>query len=146
MRLYLIQHGKAKKEEEDPNRPLTDEGKNETEKVAKKFMDRGYKVDVIYTSKKLRAKQTAQILAKKINPAKGIIETDGLNPDDDPMILEKRINKLNNKNVMIVGHLPHLEKFTALILHKENPIKFVNSWIFCFEFNNNWKLIDKIMP
>jgi len=34
MRIYLVQHGEAKKENEDPLRPLTEEGIKNAEKVA----------------------------------------------------------------------------------------------------------------
>ena len=34
MRVYLVQHGRAKSEEEDPQRRLTDKGIGEVEKVA----------------------------------------------------------------------------------------------------------------
>jgi phosphohistidine phosphatase SixA len=32
MKLYLVQHGEAKTKEESPDRPLTDEGKDASEK------------------------------------------------------------------------------------------------------------------
>lgn len=34
MHLYLIQHGDAKSEQEDPARPLSDKGRRDVEKVA----------------------------------------------------------------------------------------------------------------
>ena len=34
MRLYLVQHGAAKSEQEDPQRGLTDEGRRTVEKIA----------------------------------------------------------------------------------------------------------------
>jgi phosphohistidine phosphatase len=34
MKLYLVQHGKAKSKEEDPDRPLSMDGLEETKKVA----------------------------------------------------------------------------------------------------------------
>ena len=33
MRLYLVQHGEAKSEEEDPDRPLTDRGASDVRRV-----------------------------------------------------------------------------------------------------------------
>jgi len=62
MRLYLVQHGEAKREEEDPSRPLTENGRREVEIVAKFLSEAGIKIDKILHSGKLRAAQTAEIL------------------------------------------------------------------------------------
>ena len=35
MRLYLVQHGEAKKVEEDPLRPLSEKGREDIQRVAK---------------------------------------------------------------------------------------------------------------
>ena len=50
LRLYLIQHGEAKREEEDHLRPLTDRGREEVEGVASV----GVSVDEVVHSGKLR--------------------------------------------------------------------------------------------
>ncbi len=34
MRLYLMQHGKSKSKDEDPDRSLTDDGRAEVERIA----------------------------------------------------------------------------------------------------------------
>ncbi|HDD66024.1 MAG TPA: phosphohistidine phosphatase SixA, partial [Nitrososphaeria archaeon] len=62
MKVYLVQHGEAKREEEDPARPLTEEGKREVEDVARFLAELGVRVDRILHSGKLRAAQTANIL------------------------------------------------------------------------------------
>ncbi len=35
MKLYLVQHGEAKKKEEDPLRPLSESGREDVQRVAK---------------------------------------------------------------------------------------------------------------
>jgi len=63
MRLYLVQHGKAKSKDEDPDRPLTDQGRNDIKKVAVFLAENaGLKVTSIYHSGKTRARQTAEVL------------------------------------------------------------------------------------
>jgi phosphohistidine phosphatase len=47
MKLYLVQHGEAKREEEDPSRSLTENGRIEVERVAGFLMRAGVKVDRI---------------------------------------------------------------------------------------------------
>ena len=64
MRIYLVQHGEAKKENEDPLRPLTEEGIKNAEKVASYLAKLNLKIKKIFHSGKLRAKQTAEIYGK----------------------------------------------------------------------------------
>lgn len=84
MFLYLVQHGEAKREDEDPARGLSKKGRDDALKVAA-FVER-MKIPVtrILHSNKARAQQTAQILAGLLKPKKGVSETDGLAPMDDP--------------------------------------------------------------
>lgn len=150
MNLYLIQHGKAKTEEEDIKKPLNSAGVEQTRIVAEKFIEKNIeKPSTIFYSKKLRAKQTAEILAGIINPIKGVIEEDYLNPNDDPFIWLNKINEIT-ENAMIVGHLPHLKKLCSLLVFN-NPdnesINFVNSGIICLKkTEGKWELIDTILP
>ena len=62
MRLYLMQHGKSKSKEEDPDRSLTDEGRSEVERVAA-FLARTAPSESIPIrhSGKTRARETAAI-------------------------------------------------------------------------------------
>jgi phosphohistidine phosphatase len=64
MDIYLIRHGIAAdpSEYDDRDRPLTDKGREKTERVAEKIRQVGIKFDLILTSPLIRAKQTAQIL------------------------------------------------------------------------------------
>ncbi len=71
MRLYLMQHGKARPKEEDPDRSLSDEGRAEVGRVA------GFlaKTDVVRSlpilhSGKTRARQTAEGLARAVEGAR----------------------------------------------------------------------------
>ena len=64
MKLFLIQHAQAKSKEEDPQRSLTDEGKANIKKVAEYVARTAPEVTEVWHSEKLRAKQTAQILAE----------------------------------------------------------------------------------
>jgi phosphohistidine phosphatase len=63
--LYLIRHGIAADPESyanDEERPLTDEGKQKTKKVAKRLCELKLDFDLILTSPLVRARQTAEIL------------------------------------------------------------------------------------
>ena len=69
MELYLVQHGEAKPESEDPERPLTDRGEETVRRMAAWAAQVGLKVDEIRHSGKRRAEQTASLLAERLSPA-----------------------------------------------------------------------------
>jgi len=114
MDIYLVQHGEAKLETEDPLRPLTDKGKNDVSTIAAEVAKKGVRVSQIFHSSKLRAKQTAEIFAPYLSVAR-VEEIKGIMPLDDPEEA-KRLIEDANENLMIVGHLPHLSKLASLLI------------------------------
>jgi phosphohistidine phosphatase len=80
MQLYLVQHGAATAETDDPERPLTDEGRRTVEVVAEHLSRMGVKPGRIEHSDKLRARQTAEILAARLRPATGVSQVAALAP------------------------------------------------------------------
>lgn len=113
MKLYLVQHGEAKSEKEDPERSLTDWGREEIERVSKFAKPLGITPSGTYHSGKLRARQTAEILCKALNLT--FQQEEGLNPNDPIQPWVERISK-ENKDLMIVGHLPFLDKLASYLL------------------------------
>src|SRR5215510_2334737 len=115
MHAYLVQHGKAKSAEEDPNRSLSDEGREEVMRIAKFLAGLRITISLIHHSGKTRADETAHLLADCVRSTTGPCHADGLNPSDDPT---EMINFLNvyTDDILIVGHLPHLERLTSLLL------------------------------
>jgi phosphohistidine phosphatase len=76
MYLYLVQHGDAKREEEDPARGLTKKGIEDVTCVAACVQKMSVNVKWIMHSSKTRAMQTAIIFADHLNPEKGVSESD----------------------------------------------------------------------
>lgn len=115
MLLYLVRHGEAKREEEDPLRGLTEEGLKNARRMAEflAFMDT--RLDVIVHSPKKRAAETAQAFAEHIRPKKSIGEAGGLLPNDDPKPWVERVNAMEDDTV-IVGHLPFLDRLLGLLV------------------------------
>jgi len=141
LRLYLVQHAEAKKKEEDPARPLSEQGLEDIDKISDFLKAKEIEVSKIFHSGKLRAKQTAEKLVEAINSSNGIIETDGLSPLDDPKIWIKRLEWEEN-NIMIVGHLPHLSKLSDFFLTGESnheAIQFKMGGVICIEKNQEGK-------
>ena len=113
--LYLVQHGAAKTESEDARRPLTDEGRRAVERMAGFLSTLQLSLDRIEHSQKLRAKQTAEILAAHVHPTEGIREVAGIAPNDDVEPMRVRLQE-ESKNVMLVGHLPYLSRLAVRLL------------------------------
>ena len=149
MELYLVQHGEAKPESEDPKRSLTDKGKADVELVAKSISRLSVKPSRILHSNKLRAKQTAEIFMQHLMPSNGISEQEGLAPKDDPEIVKQPILQ-SEEPLMIVGHLPHLSRLaSSLILNDPDKeiISFSMAGVFCLiEKDGNWSLSWAILP
>lgn len=115
MHLYLVQHGAAKSEAEDPQRGLTVEGRRAVERVAEFLTPLGLEIHRIEHSDKLRARQTAEILAAQLRPAEGTKQVSGLAPNDDIGPVTARV-QTEIKNLMLVGHLPFLSRLAARLL------------------------------
>ena len=121
--LYLVQHGKAASEAEDPSRPLTAEGRDEVERVAAWVGKLNLQVATVYHSGKLRAKQTAELFAQVLAPAV-VEEIAGLAPLDDPAGAKALIEQAD-RTLMLVGHLPHLSRLvSALTGSQQEVVKF----------------------
>jgi phosphohistidine phosphatase len=116
MRLYLVQHGAAKSEAEDPQRGLSDEGQRTVEAIPEFLLSVHLPVDRIEHSEKLRARQTAEILAARLRPVEGTKQVTGMAPNDDVGPILSRLEKESSKNLMLVGHLPHLSRLVARLL------------------------------
>jgi phosphohistidine phosphatase len=147
MKLYLIQHGSAFTEEEDPNRGLNPRGKQDTQNTAEFLGKRNVKVSAIWHSKKLRAAETAKIISLKICAGE-IIEKDGLSPNDPVEALQEELT-LVTEDIMIAGHLPFLQKLVSLLLTGEERyelISFKNAGVVCLERKDSWKLQWCVTP
>ena len=82
MDLYLMQHGQATTETEDPERPLTDAGRAAVQRVAKRARAAGVRISGCVHSGKLRAEQTAQLLVREIGVEPSVEARPGLAPND----------------------------------------------------------------
>lgn len=151
MFLYLVQHGIAEDKTINPDRPLSNEGKNELLRMMK-FLENHQivQVDSIFHSGKLRAEQTAMLLADAIKPSDGVEEEGGLKPMDDPGIWAGRLKEMH-QDIMLVGHLPHMPRLASLLLTGDaevEPVYFRNGGIVCLNRHpdNRWTVDWIITP
>ena len=135
LQIYLVQHGLAKSEEEDPARPLTAAGREEVERVARAAAAAGMHPASILHSGKTRAQQTAEIFAAHVEPVQGVHAVEGLDPRDEPERIRERVEQADEA-LMLVGHLPHLSRLAALLLvgtPEREIVAFRNAGVVCLE-------------
>ncbi len=150
MKLYLIQHAKAASQELDPQRQLTEEGLRDIRKVAEFIAPLNLCVDYLWHSGKKRAEQTAEVLAEVIKINKEHTARDGLSPNDDVAALKDEL-LLSKEDVMVVGHMPFLNKLTSLLFagsESANTVTFKQAGIICLNRSdeNQWQLEWMVIP
>lgn len=140
MELYLVRHAESKTEEEDPARPLSENGKKEAGKIASRLSLAGVKPAEIFHSPKLRAVQTADIFSSHFRVRSR--EMPGLKPNDEPGAAAE-FAEAQARNVMLVGHLPHLSRLASLLLcgnADEEVVKLGSAAALCLLKEEKWKI------
>jgi len=147
MKLYLVQHGLSLSEDIDPEKPLSPQGREQTQGVAEFLKGKNFQVDELWHSPKKRAAQTAQVFSENILCSR-IQEREDLNPLDPVKDFPQEIES-SDKDLMIVGHLPFLQNLASLLLSgTENNqfISFRNSGVLCLEKADAWKVLWAVTP
>ncbi len=122
MELYFLRHGKAVEPgtrgvPDDFSRRLTEQGIEEMEAEAAAMERLGVRTDAILTSPLLRAKETAEIVAKKLGLKKLLFISDLLGPGCDLSRLERLMNEHPaSKSFMFVGHEPDLSSMVGELI------------------------------
>ena len=125
MRIYLVRHGEAVPPEVDPERPLSPQGKENIEKIARRLGEREFPLSRILHSQKLRAKQTAEIMDKYLTPGVNLLKEHPQMAPDDPIepAFERAVNE--GGDVMMVGHLPYLQRLLGHMVIGNEHTEFV---------------------
>lgn len=133
-----MRHGEAYSSEEDPQRGLNERGCSNIEKIAELLKSKNVSIDMIYHSDKLRAIQTAKIIAEKLS----IVDKMKQHPFLDP---ECNVNQLSalfeqmEENTIFVGHMPNLEILMSYLLNSGtgNPdFFFLPGSIACLKYED----------
>lgn len=152
MALFLVQHGRSLPKEQDPDQGLSPEGRSEVERIAGVAAEHGVRVARIVHSGKKRAEETAWILAAALQPEAGVEGRHGLNPLDE--VAELAPGFKSSENLMLVGHLPFMERLAGLLVAGSSDrlvVKFQNGGIVCLDQDPDrgfwfikWTLMPKI--
>ena len=116
MMLYLIRHAHAIDAEVDATRPLSPRGEQQVRALAD-FL-RGtdaFQPQEIWHSSLARARQTAELLARRLKLVAPLALMPDLEPEADPRAVARRI-KATSRVVAVVGHEPHLSALASLLV------------------------------
>ena len=118
VRLHLLRHAHAgdafEWEGDDDLRPLTGKGRRQSERLGAFLEAQGVRPDVIVTSPKVRARQTAEIVAGTLGMS---IKVDGrLAEGFGQHELWSLLDELGAREPMLVGHDPDLSTLVSYLI------------------------------
>ena len=129
MDLYFMRHGIASPLgtsgiKSDRERPLTQKGLKRMRKAAKGLSSLGIRFGRILTSPSLRARQTAQLVAKELNMEEQLEEVKELAPEGSVQgLLSSLTSYRAQKQILLVGHEPLLSETISFLLSEGNNIR-----------------------
>jgi phosphohistidine phosphatase len=102
----------------DAARPLTPKGKRQLRQIATALQNLGLDFNLILSSPFLRARQTAEIIARSRKRKNRVAFSDELAPGGNPKALIQQLNELKPvpENVLLVGHEPYLSELIGLLI------------------------------
>jgi phosphohistidine phosphatase len=150
MRIYLTQHGLAVPKDVAPDRPLSEHGREDVQRLAEFLEKTGIQVGQVLHSGKTRAKQTAAILAEALLSTGEPQAHAGLGPNDPLEMLSPEI-AFWSVDTLIVGHLPYLGRLASLLLASDPDrplLAFQPGSMACLEKteDRHWVLVWMVRP
>ncbi len=116
VRLYLVRHAKAAPGDPDELRALTPEGREQARLLAERLVDE--RPDAVVTSPLLRARETAEVLARAC----------GLEAEPDELLAPgatsadaRQAAAGRGERVVLVGHQPDFGRIAAALTGGEEP-------------------------
>jgi len=149
-RLFLIRHAKSSRDDPalaDKDRPLNDRGKRDAPKMGALLAKRRVKPNLILSSSAVRALDTAEIIAEKIDyKRKNIRVEDRLYAVEADKLLDV-IRRLGDELdcVMLIGHNPELTELAHRLSSKITDMPTCAVAEFTFD-SKSWSRIGKDNP
>ena len=129
MDLYILRHGIAEEQAPDTSggdsqRRLTAEGCKKIRSAAKGMKALELEFDLILSSTFLRAKETAEIVARVLGANKALHLSPALAADGNPKALIDDLKAQHKKrsSVLLVGHEPYLSRLISLLISGDTGI------------------------
>jgi len=136
MIIYLARHGDYLNGSDDFTRGLSERGRTDVAAVAEEMKNRDVLIRATLHSGKLRAQQTAEILADELMSSSVISLAEGLTPNDDPVAFEMQYFPTLAPETLIVGHLPFMGLLVSHLLTGDpgrSPEAFEAGSVVCLE-------------
>jgi phosphohistidine phosphatase SixA len=123
MLLHLLRHAHAGDPEAwegpDAARPLSDKGRDQAERLGAFLADIAFRTDAVITSPKLRAAQTAELVAGHLGVV--VTQDDRLAGSLDPEALEAVLARADHPDrPVLVGHDPDFSELLSELCDAEN--------------------------
>lgn len=149
MRCYFVRHAPAVDaalwSESDFTRPLSAEGEKRMARAAKTIAALDLEIDVIITSPRLRAKQTAAIVAERMKTEDRVVEDARLAGDFGPRELAAVLaDHPGAGEVMLVGHEPDMSRTVGALIGGAN-FDFKPGSIACVNVPNPASMIGELV-
>lgn len=150
MRLYLVQHGLAEDESVDAMRPLAAQGREDVTRTAGflSLFEKPRPSRIVHSGK-LRAQQTAEMFGEAWGIRERVFEVPDLTPGADPAFWAANLANMH-EDILLVGHLPHLEKLAGLLICGDagaSPVKLRNGGVLCLQHAEcGWQVLWQINP
>jgi len=150
MKLYLVQHGEAVSKQEDPARPLSEQGMQDVQAVAAFLGDAGIKLARVWHSGKRRAEQTADIMARVVLPGGQAEVIEGISPND-PVGEFATDADVWEEDTLVAGHLPFMSRLVSLLTTGETDtglVQYQPGSLVCLERVDaeQWVILWMIRP
>ncbi len=147
MKIYLVRHGEAVPPEINPGKPLSPQGREDVEKVARFLGKKSFPLNLILHSSKARARETAAVMQEYIAPEAKLEEHPQVGPEDP---IESGFVRLGAEggDCMIVGHLPYLSKMLGHAVAGNELMNLVNfqpATTVCIESSNGGWLMNWVV-
>lgn len=142
-----MRHGEAQSVTQDSERPLTTKGQQDACAVGEYLSACQIDISQIMHSPRLRARQTAQCVAKAMPSARVVEATVGLDESDT---LEFILDEMPawHEDTLLVGHLPFLSQLTSQLVLAQPDLPIVSfqpATVICLELHQAQRWIIKGM-
>ena len=150
MRVYLVRHGQAMTEEQNPDQPLSEKGRAEVDRVASFLRRSCQPISRIIHSPKTRARDTAMVLTQVLGLGDLIEEAaSGLGPMDSTDLLAQSIGQ-SDSDIMVVGHQPFMGRMVTRLTSSAEGSGFTGftpGTVACLEKEEGlWNLLWMVRP
>ena len=148
-RIYLVQHGEAASKAVDPERPLTTTGVAEVTAMARFLKQAAVPLTGIRHSGKLRAEQSAGILAQALLNGAAADSILHINANDPVQAFAGTLETYGS-GTMFVGHLPFMEKLVAYLVcgsEAAGVVQFTPGTVVCLAADAaHWRIEWMVRP